>query len=323
MDTGLLVLAFVVGSVAVFNPCGFVLLPAYLSLIATKQFSDEEQLKQKNLKNALYPIFNIFRFSLGMTIGFVSVFTFFGALLIVGANMFSEVAAWMLPLLSFSIGVALVFIGISALIFGKMFGLKNLLLKGVAPTKGFLTEIGYGATFALASLSCTIGPFLVLVGGIFLEGSNPENILTFILYGLGMGFMVFILGMIVLLAGGGLGTWIRRHIGTVIRVSGFLFILAGIYIMLFTLVEIDVLFASSSGSSEMFLNSKIFELFVSVVDAAGGIQSNIVAFFESLNSIGIILVALVLTCIFIVSVVLKNLFSQNVDTSTNKNTSDE
>ncbi len=73
-----LALAFSAGLVAAFNPCGFALLPAYLTVIVTGSAGavgrdDAAVPRAIALRRAL-------GFAVAMTLGFVAVFTAFGLL---------------------------------------------------------------------------------------------------------------------------------------------------------------------------------------------------------------------------------------------------
>jgi len=65
VDPAILTLAFVAGAVAAFNPCGFALLPAYLTMLVASP--DGEPGRGAAAARAL-------RFTAGMTVGFVAVF---------------------------------------------------------------------------------------------------------------------------------------------------------------------------------------------------------------------------------------------------------
>jgi cytochrome c biogenesis protein CcdA len=62
------------------------------------------------------------------------------------------------------IGVLLVGVG-TWLVAGRHLALPGLAGRGTAPTAGWWSQVGYGVSFALASLSCTIAPFLAVTAG--------------------------------------------------------------------------------------------------------------------------------------------------------------
>jgi len=76
MDRGVLALALLAGAVAAFNPCGFALLPAYLSLLVADGPSGEPP--PAGGHRTLSAVRTALRFTSGMTVGFVAVFGAFG-----------------------------------------------------------------------------------------------------------------------------------------------------------------------------------------------------------------------------------------------------
>ncbi len=60
---------------------------------------------------------------------------------------------------------------------------------------------GYGLTYAVASLSCTVGPFLAVISTTFKQGSIVSGVLAFIAYGAGMAVTVGVAALAVALLG--------------------------------------------------------------------------------------------------------------------------
>jgi cytochrome c biogenesis protein CcdA len=172
-----------------------------------------------------------------MTVGFVAVFSGFGIL-------FSTAQAGLqgdiLPYVSYVtvvLGVVLVVLGVKMARGGGV-GLAGLKVAGVAPTAGFRSQLLYGATFALASMSCTIGPLLVVVTGA-LDAPNPLGaLLPFVIYGVGMGTSVLTVSLVAALAGSTVVAGLRKRTPAIMRGAGVLMIIAGAYVFLFGLAEV-------------------------------------------------------------------------------------
>ena len=94
--------AFVAGVAAAFNPCGFVMLPAYIGLYLK---INENQAISKKLSNALIV-------SLSMTMGFTILFALFAFIIGLGAK---TIIYSMLPWMGISIGILLIIFGSSIL----------------------------------------------------------------------------------------------------------------------------------------------------------------------------------------------------------------
>ena len=244
MDPAVLTLAFVAGAVAAFNPCGFALLPAYLTMLVAR--SDGDPGRTAAAGRAL-------RFAAGMTVGFVAVF---GAFALVVAPLALSVERW-LPVLTLVLGVVLVGLGIW-LLTGRELSLPSLRRAGRAPSRSWWSQVGYGTTFALASLSCTIAPFLAVTTTALRTGSLPGVVLAFVVYALGMGAVVGVLALAAATASSTLTARLRRASPVISRLSGGLLVLAGAYVAWYGWFELRVLAGGAVDDP--------------VVDAAIGIQ---------------------------------------------------
>lgn len=181
ISANLISLALLAGILAAFNPCGFVLLPAYLMhFIASESISERRSL--------IY--FKAFRFSLGMTLGFIGVFGGFALFI---ASMAGSVERY-LPIITILVGLSLIAWSI-ALLLGKNILLRKLANPNIAPTEKWHSQIGYGVTFALTSLSCTIGPFLAITATAIQGRDVLRSLTLFMAYALGMGMVVLTLAL--------------------------------------------------------------------------------------------------------------------------------
>lgn len=233
------VYALLLGAVAAFNPCGFALLPAYLTLIltgtagATGGGDDAAVPRAVALRRAL-------RFALAMTAGFAAVFFAFG-LLFGGVSL--GLQASILPAMSYVtavLGVLVAALGVRMAIHGELSGpgLGALTRGSCAPGRTWLSQAAYGASFALASLSCTIGLFLVVVTQALAAPGPAATITPFLAYGLGMGTSVVLVSLAAALAGTGVASALRRRTPLLMRLGGALMVLAGVYVTLFGLAEV-------------------------------------------------------------------------------------
>ena len=209
-----LTLALVAGMLATVNPCGFAMLPGYLTLVVAGD-SRSARVGRALLASAL------------MTAGFVAVFGIFGVL---STSLASTLQRY-LPIVTVVVGVALVIMGI-LLVAGKDLFLLLPKPKRGAPTARITSMLGYGVAFAIASLSCTIGPFLA-VAGISLRRGDPW---AFLVYGLGMGLVVAVLAV----AGTAVGQGIRRVLPHVGRIGGVLLLVTGAYVGYYGFYELRV-----------------------------------------------------------------------------------
>jgi cytochrome c biogenesis protein CcdA len=215
-----LALALAAGLVAAFNPCGFALLPSYLALLLAGQGGTGRAL----------------RLSAAMTAGFVTVFGAFGlAISLVAAPLQRH-----LPWATILIGAALVLLGVW-LLAGRELLVRLPHLRTGGPAASFTALYGYGASYAVASLSCTIGPFLAVTGLASGTGSILDGLAAFVAYALGMGLIVGVLSLLVAFAQEAAVRKLRRVLPYVSRVSGALLLAAGAYVAYYGWYELRVL----------------------------------------------------------------------------------
>ena len=78
------------------------------------------------------------------------------------------------------------------------------------PTARLGSMFGYGVGYAVASLSCTIGPFLAVTGSSLRTGSLLDGVLVYVAYAAGITLVVGVLAVAVALANSALIDRIRR-----------------------------------------------------------------------------------------------------------------
>ncbi|MDP9397701.1 MAG: cytochrome c biogenesis protein CcdA [Actinomycetota bacterium] len=225
-----LTVALVAGAVAAFNPCGFALLPAYLALLVAGPVG----VGRADGRTAA--VVRALRFTTGMTAGFVTVF---GGFALVVAPLALSLERW-LPVLTVVMGVGLVVLG-GWLIAGRTLALPRVARWRRAPTATWSSQVGYGVTFALASLSCTVAPFLAVTTNALREGSAAGVAAVFVAYAFGMGAVVGVLAVAAALASATVTTSLRRVAPYVSRGSGVLLVVAGAYVAWYGWFELRVL----------------------------------------------------------------------------------
>jgi cytochrome c-type biogenesis protein len=262
-------LSLLAGALAAFNPCGFVLLPAYLTSLILSGDSGER-------KSSMY--LRATRFSLGMTIGFIGVF---GGFALVVAPIAGSLEKF-LPIITIVVGVALLSLAIP-LIFGKTIFFKKIANPNIAPKKNWLSQVGYGVTFALVSLSCTVGPFLAITAAA-IGTKNPFKIISiFITYALGMGIIVLTLSLFVATAETRIFAIIRRSQGLIGRLSGVFLLAVAAYEIWYGYYEIRIL--SGRAISDP------------IITFASGFQSRITQIVAGLGAPFLILLLVLLTAL--------------------------
>lgn len=227
-------LALAAGLVAALNPCGFAMLPAYLALLVGGESSSGSD-RRDAVRRAL-------TMTAAMTVGFVAVFGGFALLVVPLALSIQQYLPWVTVV----IGVVLVATGVW-LASGRELGLRAPRLAGGAPGASVRSMAGYGVAYAVASLSCTIGPFLAITSTTFLNVGVVQGIGVFVVYALGMGLTVGVLAVAVAVAQGALVAKVRRVLPYVTRASGVLLVVAGAYVTYFGVYELRLFSGRTSG----------------------------------------------------------------------------
>jgi cytochrome c-type biogenesis protein len=219
-------LALGAGMLAALNPCGFALLPAYLTLLVT---GDQP--------NRLVAVTRALKMTAAMTAGFTGVFAVFGLLIAPAATS----AQRYLPWFTVVVGVAVTGAGLW-LLSGRSLGSPGWRVGGGAPAiRSTRSMFGFGVSYAVASLTCTIAPFLVLVVAAFRVDSWLAGSTLFLLYAAGMGLVVGTAALGVALAQQSLVRAARRLGRLVPTVGGVLLLLIGVYVTYYGWWEIRVL----------------------------------------------------------------------------------
>jgi len=236
-------LAFAAGLVAALNPCGFAMLPAYLLLVVRGQQSGE----QSSAPRALASIGRALAATVGMALGFLTVFGLFGALTISAGSTVQRY----LPYVTVLIGLVLLVLGIW-LLSGRELTVLTPRPFGArwAPTVRLGSSYGYGVSYAIASLSCTVGPFLAVTAAGFKAGfrggSVVGGIAIYLAYIAGLTLIVGVLAIGAATASSALADRLRRALPFVNRISGVLLVLVGLYVGYYGLYEVRLFSAGTS-----------------------------------------------------------------------------
>ena len=235
MDQNLVGLAFVAGMVAAFNPCGFAMLPAYLTLVIDPQGGSQ-----------LTAVGRALAATAAMALGFLAVFGSFGLLTVSLASTIQQY----LPYVTLLIGCTLVGLGIWFLS-GREVRVPNLAGGRWAPTARLGSMFGYGVGYAIASLSCTIGPFLAVTGSSLRRGSPGQGVLVYVAYAAGIALVVGVLAVAVALASSSMVDRMRTVLPYVSRVSGVILIVVGLYVGYYGVYEIRLFSAGGSADDPL------------------------------------------------------------------------
>jgi len=220
-----LTLAFGAGMLAAVNPCGFAMLPAYLSFFVGQEGDERGGLARAGVR--------ALGVGAALTAGFMVVFGVMGIVI----SQVSHAVQDALKYFTIGIGLALVVLGIY-LLSGRQLNLRGPKLQKGGDSRQIGSMFLFGVSYATASLTCTIGPFLSVTSFAFNDGGAVRGSLVFVSYALGMGALITALTVAVALARGGVVAGFRKAMRWVNPASGVLVLLAGLYMAYYGWYEV-------------------------------------------------------------------------------------
>mgnify|MGYP002628287574 FL=1 len=216
MNQELLGLAFAAGLVAALNPCGFAMLPGYLAFVVGDSVGGRPAAVARAVAATL-----------AMTLGFLAVFAAFGTVTVSVASTLQRY----LPIVTVVIGVALIGVG-AALLAGKELHMPlpaAATSARLAPTARLWSMFGYGMAYAVASLACTVGPFLAITAA-GARGSLADTVAVYLIYASGFALIVGTLAVAAAFTSSALAARMRQVLPVINRIGGALVIAMGLYV---------------------------------------------------------------------------------------------
>jgi cytochrome c-type biogenesis protein len=249
--------ALAAGLVAALNPCGFAMLPAYLTLVV---LGDGDAARRRGAA-----VLRALAATVLMTLGFLAVFGAFGLLVAPVAGSMQQYA----PAVTVLVGAVLLGLG-GWLLTGRELPALLPRLGGGTPGRRLGSMVLYGVAYAVASLSCTIAPFLAVTSATFRADDVIGGLAGYAAYAAGMGLLVGVLAVGVALAQDAVAGGLRRLLPHVNRLGGVLLLVVGGYVGYYGVYELRLYHAGSSAEDP-------------IVDAAGTLQSWLVSAVDRLG----------------------------------------
>ena len=204
--------------VATVNPCGFAMLPAYLSYFLGLEDDDADGAPGRGGPGAAGGAGGVGRVPGRVRRG--------------GHARRADVAARVqnMPWVSVVIGVALVALGVAMLCGFEVNVAGSPGWTGAAGDRTVGSMFVFGVSYAIASIGCTLPLFLGAVAGTISRESVVDGLVVFGLYGLGMTLVLVALTVAIALARTSIVRLLRRAQPYIGRVAGGLVALAGAYV---------------------------------------------------------------------------------------------
>jgi len=217
--------SFMLGILAAVNPCGFVLLPAYLLYFLGIDSANPAAQKA--------PIRRALLVSAAVSSGFMLVFLVIGTI----SRLFTQWIELNAKYAGLLIGVALVVMGLAMLAGWKPSFITPTI--GGERDRSLRAMFVFGIAYAVASIGCTIG-FLTtaIFGSIELHGF-VSGVFSLVLYGVGMGLLVSTLTVTLAVAQGGLLRVLRNGLRYMDKLASGFIVLTGLYLTWYWYVAVS------------------------------------------------------------------------------------
>jgi len=263
--------SLLLGMLAAVNPCGFVLLPAYLVSYLSV---DDDSSAPTRIRRSLVV-------GASVSAGFLAVFIIVGAI----SRLFTDWLATNAKYAALVIGIALIVMGVRMLS-GWRPALWVPSFAGSAKHGGVRNMVAFGVIYAIASIGCTIGLLTTAILGSFARHGVVSGVISVALYGLGMGLFVTALTVSLAFAKNAIVRGGRGAMKVLSTISSALVVVTGIYLTWYWYVAITE--RSNPGG---------------LVTVVGRWQSNLAEWISGVGSLRllIIFVMVVVTSLFVVT----------------------
>ena len=219
--------AFAAGLASAVNPCGFAMLPAYLGLYLGSGLEGEKPAPLRQFAQALLV-------GAAVTAGFVVLFGLAGAVIGLGASFVVSFIPW----IGLIIGVLLTITGAWLVGGGKIYAgiaaqaASHIGNPGQVGIKGYFL---FGISYGIASLSCTLPIFLVVLGLSAADSGFLHTVVNFLLFAMGMGLVILALTLGIAFFRSAMVGGLRRALPYIQPVGYWLMVAAGTYIIFYWL----------------------------------------------------------------------------------------
>ena len=226
---GLAGFALTAGFIAAFNPCGFAMMPAYLSYF----LGFDAKQKPSQAQNILRGL----KVGLTLCAGFLLVFGVVGLLAatVLGQSALGRWTAWV----TFSLGILLGVLGL-AMVIGFQLKVNLPRFQKGGDSRSLMSIFLFGVSYAVVSLGCTLPVFFGTVVLAFTSRNFGDGLLVFTSYGAGLGVVILVLTLGTALARNEIVGGMRRILPHINRISGVFLVLVGAFLTTYGWWEVQV-----------------------------------------------------------------------------------
>ena len=217
------------GLIAAFNPCGFAMLPAYLSYFLGLE-SDNRDEREVGILDGL-------KVSLTLSLGFVFVFAIIGILTntIISEASIEKQAGY----ITLGIGIILVLVGVAMV--ADYHPVLNVPRIQMGTSNRQLPSIFlFGISYAFVSIGCSAPIFFLTVGGSFSRDGIINGSAVFISYALGMSIVITVLTVGISIARSSITEKYKSIMKYLNPISGIFLSISGFFLSAYGWWEIQV-----------------------------------------------------------------------------------
>ncbi|MDC0960795.1 cytochrome c biogenesis protein CcdA [Dehalococcoidia bacterium] len=224
--------SYIAGVLAAFNPCGIVMLPAYLGMYINSSKSNSNVSFSKKLTNASSIILFV-----GM--GFILLFSIVAILISFSSNLVGS----LIPYISILLSLIIIYFGVSELQGKSIFSTFITSFSSKIGNPGKTTPYGFllfGISYGLASVGCALPIFVSMLTKTLSSTTFISPIIDFFLYSLGMISVIAILTIITVFS-----TNLTRKISSAFRsqshnLFGIFLSFAGVFMLMYWLYDLKI-----------------------------------------------------------------------------------
>ncbi len=214
--------AFAAGIVASVNPCGFLMLPAFLGYQLGADARQGQEVEAGDLGRAVLV-------GVTVTMGFLVLFSVIGLIIASGGHLLIDVFPWA----GFGIGVGLTLVGLWLMATGRSVGLAMASRVTSPRGRGLGATFLYGVAYGAVSLSCTLPVFLVVVATSLVDRGVLSSVGQFASYAMGMGAVIIAVSLGAVSLRGAVARGLRSLVPHVHRLSAIFLTGAGVYLVVY------------------------------------------------------------------------------------------
>mgnify|MGYP003943678311 FL=1 len=208
--------SFMLGMLAAVNPCGFVLLPAYLLYFLG--------IDGGNQGITRVPVQRALRVSAAVSSGFLVVFLIVGSI----SRLFTQWIELNAKYAGFVIGLVLIGLGV-AMLFGWKPSFATT-IPGAKKDHSTRAMFIFGVGYAIASIGCTIGLLTTAILGSIGTNGFASGVISIVMYGLGMSLLVTALTVTLAAAKTGMAKMLKQSLRYIDKVAAGFIAITGAYL---------------------------------------------------------------------------------------------